>query len=158
LLLTYVTFASGASALVGSFLQAAVQNLGLNPASLWVVIGVGAILSATYCAYRDMRIVAWLILALEGLSVLAILVLSSIIVAKVAPATGLPVAPFIPSAEFGWSGIGYGLVFTVLSFAGFEGAATLGEEVVNPRRNIPIAIAGTVILAGAFFVLFPMLR
>jgi amino acid transporter len=31
--------------------------------------------------------------------------------------TGLPVAPFAPSAEFdGWSGVGYGLVFTVLSF------------------------------------------
>jgi len=92
-------------------------------------------------------------LALEGLSVLAILVLSGVIVAKVAPTTGLPVAPFIPSAEFdGWSGIGYGLVFTILSFAGFEGAATLSEEVINPRRSIPIAIMGTVLLAGVFFV------
>jgi len=92
-------------------------------------------------------------LALEGLSVLAILGLSCIIVSKVALETGLPVAPFAPSAEFdGWSGVGYGLVFTVLSFAGFEGATTLGEEVTNPRRSIPIAVAGTVMLAGAFFV------
>jgi amino acid transporter len=63
--------------------------------------------------------------------------------------TGLPVPPFMPSAEFrGCSAVGYCSVFTVLSFAGFEGAATLGEEVVNPRRSIPIATAGTVILAG----------
>jgi hypothetical protein len=51
-----------------------------------------------------------------------------------------------------WSGIGYGLVFTVLSFAGFEGAATLGGEVASPCRNLPVAIAGTVMLAGGFFI------
>jgi amino acid transporter len=44
------------------------------------------------------------------------------------------------------------MVFTVLSFAGFEGAATLGEETVHPRRNIPIAMFGTVVGAGVFFV------
>src|SRR5215467_8455355 len=31
----------------------------------------------------------------------------------------------------GWSGIGYAIVFSILSFAGFEGAATLGEELRN---------------------------
>jgi amino acid transporter len=40
----------------------------------------------------------------------------------------------------------------VLSFAGFEGAATLGEETGNPNRAIPIAVLGTVILAGVFYV------
>jgi amino acid transporter len=153
LLLTYLAYAGGVSALVGSFLQAAVQNIGLHLALPWAVFGVGAILLATYAAYRDMRVAARMILALEGLSVLAILVLSGIIVAKVALAAGLPAAPFEPSAQFGgWSGIGYGLVFSVLSFAGFEGAATLGEETTNPRRRIPIAITGTVLLAGVFFV------
>ena len=146
-------YTGGVSALVGSFLQAAAQNFGLHVDSLWVIVGVGATLAATYCACRDMRVTARVMLALEGLSVLAILGLSCIIVSKVALETGLPVAPFAPSAEFdGWSGVGYGLVFTVLSFAGFEGATTLGEEVTNPRRSIPIAVAGTVMLAGAFFV------
>jgi amino acid transporter len=153
LLLTYLTYAGGASALVGSFTDAAAQNVGINLTSLWIVFAVAAILAAACCAYRDTRIAAQLILALEGLSVLAILTLSCVIVAKVARTAGLPVAPFMPSAEFhGWSGVSYGLVFTILSFAGFEGAATLGEEVMDPRRNIPIAIAATIILAGAFFV------
>jgi amino acid transporter len=123
---------------------------------LWIVFGGGAILAAIYCAYRDIRLAAGLMLALESLSVLAIFVLSCIIVAKVAPAAGLPLAPFAPSVEFdGWSGVGYALVFAILSFAGFEGAATMGEEVTNPRRSIPVAIAGTVILTGAFFVFVP---
>jgi len=153
-LLTYLAYTGGVSALLGNLLEAALQNVAPHLASLWLASSVWAILAATYCcACRDMRIAARLMLVLEGLSVLAILALSCIIVAKVARATGLPVAPFMPSAEFGgWSGVGYALVFTVLSFAGFEGAATLSEEVTNPRRSIPIAILGTVMLAGAFFV------
>jgi amino acid transporter len=44
------------------------------------------------------------------------------------------------------------MVFCILSFAGFEGAATLGEETLNPRRNIPIALLVTVLGSGLFFV------
>jgi amino acid transporter len=148
-----LTYAGGTGALVGSFLDAAVQNYGLQFSTLWVFFGVAAIVAATFCAYRDMRLTGRLLLVLEGLSFVAILALSSIVVTKVALEAGLPTAPFVPATEFGgWSGVGYGLVFAVLSFAGFESAATLGEEVVNPRRSIPMAIAGTVVLAGVFFV------
>ena len=56
-----------------------------------------------------------------------------------------------PSAFNGWAGLGR-MVFSILSFAGFEGAATLGEETINPRRNIPIALLGTVLGSGLFFV------
>ena len=77
-----ISYAGGVSALVGRFLQAAMQNIGLHPASSWAVFDAGAVLLATYAAYRDMRIAARLILALEGVSVLAILVLSGLIVTK----------------------------------------------------------------------------
>jgi amino acid transporter len=43
------------------------------------------------------------------------------------------------------------MVFSMLSFAGFEGAATLGEETVNPRRAIPVALIGAVLLCAVFF-------
>jgi amino acid transporter len=67
--------------------------------------------------------------------------------------SGLSFKPFaLPRGFRQWSGIGYALVFCVLSFTGFEGAATLGEETLNPRRNIPIAILGTCALAGVFYV------
>ena len=45
-----------------------------------------------------------------------------------------------------------GIVFGFLSFAGFEAAATLGEETQEPRRNIPRAILGTAVFGGVFFV------
>jgi amino acid transporter len=50
------------------------------------------------------------------------------------------------------SAVFLGVVFGFLSFAGFEAAATLGEETRDPRRNIPRAILGTAIFGGVFFV------
>ena len=50
------------------------------------------------------------------------------------------------------------MVFSILSFAGFEGAATLGEETINPRRNIPIALLGTVLVHGHLLRVRRLLR
>jgi amino acid transporter len=43
-------------------------------------------------------------------------------------------------------------VFGFLSFAGFEGAAALGEETSEPRRNIPRAIGTAVLVSGGFYI------
>ena len=43
-------------------------------------------------------------------------------------------------------------VFGFLSFAGFEAAATLGEETSDPRRSIPRAILGVAVFGGIYFV------
>src|SRR5918997_228575 len=40
----------------------------------------------------------------------------------------------------------------LLSFGGFEGAASLGEETDNSGRNIPRAIGTAVIVAGLFYI------
>jgi amino acid transporter len=44
------------------------------------------------------------------------------------------------------------MVFGVLSFVGFESAATLGEEVQEPRRNVPRGIFGAVLLVGVIYL------
>lgn len=153
LLLTYLTYAAGVSALIGNFLQAAAQNFGVQFEGLWLVFSVAGLLLAGFCAYRDVKLAGRLMLVLEGISVLAIVFLCVAVLIRVGAAQGLSAAPFIPTADFkAWFGIGYALVFCVLSFAGFEGAATLGEETRNPQRNIPIAILTTCVLAGMFYV------
>jgi amino acid transporter len=153
LLLTYFGFATGCAALVGSFTAAVLQRLGLDIGGAWVLVGALAVLLAWWLAFRDMRLAGRLMLALEGVAVAGTLVLCARILTQTHPTMAQSLASFRPSADFGgWSGIGFGLVFTVLSFAGFEGAATLGEETVNPRRNIPVAMFSTVLGAGAFFV------
>ena len=52
----------------------------------------------------------------------------------------------------GFSGVGLGVVFGVLSFVGFDAAATLGEETKNPRRNVPLAVGGALVGVGVFYV------
>lgn len=52
-----------------------------------------------------------------------------------------------------FSAVASAAVFGFLSFAGFEGAASLGEETANPRREIPRAIRTAVIASGLFYIL-----
>jgi len=44
------------------------------------------------------------------------------------------------------------LLFSILLFGGFETAAALAEETTNPRRNIPLALVGTVAAAAVLLV------
>ncbi|MEJ7815350.1 MAG: amino acid permease [Rubrobacter sp.] len=53
----------------------------------------------------------------------------------------------------GLSTVALAAVFGLLSFAGFEGAASLSEETDNPRRDIPRAIATAVITMGVFYTI-----
>lgn len=70
------------------------------------------------------------------------------------PASPINFKPFLPSSSpTGWRGIlGFGMVFGILNFVGFEGAAPLGEETRNPRRNIPRAVLGASIAIGLLYV------
>lgn len=152
LLLTYVGFATGQAALVGSFTSAALKGVSIDLGSGWVGIGGGAMLLAWWLAFRDMRLAGRLMLGMEAIAMTGILVLCVCILLKVHPGIRETEATLHPSADFGgWPGLGFAMVFCILSFGGFEGAATLGEETHNPRRNIPVALLFTVIASGLFF-------
>jgi amino acid transporter len=45
------------------------------------------------------------------------------------------------------------MVFAILAFIGFEAAAPLGEEARHPRRTVPLAVVGSALAIGAFYVL-----
>lgn len=69
-------------------------------------------------------------------------------------AQGNAVGPFNPLHSLhGVSGIGYGMLWGILMFVGFESAGTLGEETRDPRRAIPFALFAAVGLIGVVFVL-----
>jgi amino acid transporter len=153
LLLTYLCFATGFAALVGSFTAAALKALGLDIGQGWLLLGGLALLCGWWLAYRDARLAGRLMLALELAAVVGILGLCVAILRQVDLPPGHFAQSFRPSAGFGgWTGLGFAMVFSILSCSGFEGAATLGEETVNPRRNIPITLLATVVGSGLFFV------
>src|SRR3954470_9853692 len=63
-------------------------------------------------------------------------------------------APFNPHHAVGnWNGVFRGMVFAILAFIGFEAAAPLGEEAKNPRRTVPLAVIGSALAIGVFYVL-----
>jgi amino acid transporter len=153
MLLSYACYCMGLAVLVGTFTTAALACAGLHLERLSLPIAEAAILAGAILAWRDVRLAGRLMLAMEAISVGAILILAATILATL-PHSAWSWAPFSAhSAPGGWSGIGFALVFAVLSFAGFEGAATLGEEAQNPRRTIPRAMLGSVIGSGVMYVI-----
>jgi amino acid transporter len=97
-----------------------------------------------------------LLLAAETVTVVLILIVIAIVFGKLlghAGPGGLGVSGKIFSLPSGTplSTVFLGVVFGFLSFAGFEAAATLGEETKRPNRDIPRAILGVAIFGGVYF-------
>jgi amino acid transporter len=66
----------------------------------------------------------------------------------------LNVQPFNSHHAVGsWNGVFRGMVFAMLAFIGFEAAAPLGEEAKHPRRSVPLAVVGSALVIGLFYVL-----
>lgn len=149
LLLTYVAFTGASMAEVGLFFQTFLGFLNIH--IVWIIPAVVAGAALWYLSYRDVRLSTRVTMVFEGVSILLILILTAIILAR-GGAHGLSLKPFTVG-KAGISAVGLASVFAFLSFAGFEGAATLGEETASPKRSIPRAIAMAVFLTGAFYLL-----
>lgn len=92
----------------------------------------------------------------EGIGIIAMLVLSVIIVARNSTSHG-PQGQTVNFSGFMPNGNSVSLlltatVFAFLSWAGFEACASLGEETDNPRRNIPGALVGALAITGVLYV------
>jgi amino acid transporter len=157
LLGTYLCFTAGSTAEVGLFGQEFLASTGL-PEVDWVVISLVAAALIWVLAFGDVRVVTRALLSMEGLTVALILVLVVAIFVRIfgGAAPGgqeFTFAAFALPGGVDFGTVGLATVFGILSFAGFEGAASLGEETDNPRRNIPRAIAAAVITMGIFYVI-----
>jgi amino acid transporter len=147
---TYLAFTAASIAEVGDFAQTFLGDLHVNIDWLPLALIAGVIIWVL--AYSDIALSTRLTLILEGISVLLIAVLTVVILTRGGASGTLTAQPFTPGDQ-PFSNVGLAAVFGFLSFAGFEGAATLGEETRNPRRNIPIAILTAVIGTGLFYVI-----
>jgi amino acid transporter len=63
---------------------------------------------------------------------------------------GVSLAPFNPGEAPDFNALYLGVVFTILTFTGFESVAPLAEETRDPRRNLPIAIIASVSVLIAY--------
>jgi amino acid transporter len=57
-----------------------------------------------------------------------------------------------PSPD-GFTGILFGVLYGLLIFVGFETAANLAEETAEPKRSIPRAVLGAVVIVSIFYLI-----
>jgi amino acid transporter len=152
----YISFSIGTLALTAIFANAflaELQRSKSDPYQLpWLVpILIAGALSLRLTG-RDARVLAKILLAIEGLGILAMIVLSAVIVARGGAApTGVDFAVFSTSGVSVAAVLG-GVVAAFLCWAGFEACVSMGEETADPQRNIPRALIGTLALTGVLFV------
>lgn len=68
--------------------------------------------------------------------------------------------PLIPQnttgnfGEFGWSGVlaGAGMIF--FAYIGFDAVSTAAQEVINPKRDMPLGIFGSLAVCTVLFILY----
>jgi amino acid transporter len=160
LLGTYTFYAVVTSAAAGIFGTAFLQEVGIwhNPPTWapFVLLAV-TLLLVLVLAIMPVRRGGHVLLSIEGTTVALILVVTAVVLVRLLAGNApgghtftwsvFTVGPGISS-----SGLFLGVVFGFLSFAGFEAAATLGEEARRPTRDIPRAIFGVAVFGGVYFV------
>jgi amino acid transporter len=154
---TYLAFTAASTAEVGLFGQAFFGGTGIWADAEWLVIALLAGVGIALLAFGDIRVATRSLLGMEGISVALIVLLVAVIFVKLATGSaprdqGLTADIFSLPGGTSLDTIATAAVFGFLSFAGFEGAAALGEETAEPRRNIPRAIGTAVLVAGGFYI------
>lgn len=112
---------------------------------MFIVVAVGAL--AWYSVHTSMRFdIAFVAAEVTIVGILLLLIIFKGGAAGQAPAAFLPT-----HSSSGFGGLGEAFVFIVLAFFGFESCSTVAEETRNPRRNLPRALVGSVVLTGLWF-------
>jgi amino acid transporter len=159
---TYTFYAMVTSMAAGIFGADFLHTLGVfgsgdTPTYAPFVVGFIALALAYALALAPVRNGTRVLLGVEGITVALILVTTAVILFKLLAGSAPGGQKFtldvfsVPSG-IDLSTVALGAVFGFLSFAGFEAAATLGEEARNPTRDIPRAILGVAIFGGIYFV------
>ena len=65
--------------------------------------------------------------------------------------------PFVPPnlgklGEFGWSGMMRGAAVVFFAYIGFDAVSTAAQESLNPSRDVPIGILGSLIFCSVLYV------
>lgn len=147
LMLGYGATGLACLAFFGFYLDRVLLHAGLHCPQV-----VGFLLGGLACfelARRDVKLSTHTMLVTESISVLIVLGLTVLVLLHGGPAGDLrAVDPFGDS----WTQVRGGLMVAVLSFIGFESAANLGSEALNPERAVPRAMRLGVATAGVLFV------
>jgi amino acid transporter len=146
-----VLFLGGGGVFIANgFLAQAFFSGHLHIDVTWWIWGAAALVLAVGLNHLGARLAIRGVLAMAGLSLIPFLILAITIIAK-GGLHGNTLAVF-GTSHSSTSGVFHGILFAVTLFIGFEAAASIGEETADPHRSIPIALIGSVALAGLFYL------
>lgn len=158
LFFAYVTIGAGSGMEIGFFLDQLLDRLGTGFSVDYALVFVVALAVVLVLARREVHVITRSLLYAELIGAALVTLLSVVILVRLATGTapggrGLN-ADFLslPSGT-GVATIAAAAVFGFLAFAGFEGAAALGEETREPKRDIPRALKIAIVVVGAFYLL-----
>lgn len=163
----YLLFGSGVLAGFGFFMSQLVQMLfgGVIDWYWFTLIGIVIIAALNFfnIAVSTRNQLIFLVLSMA-----AMLIVSCIVIGIGSPEVSVvdgetPIANagrswdaaafWPPAAGASWMGIFFGMSFAMLSFVGSESSASLSEETRDSKRNIPRAVIGSIVIAGAFYLI-----
>lgn len=144
--------ASAATAALG-FAGYALAMLGGKSAAV-VPVAAGAVVAITLLVLTGVRRSAWVnvLIVLATLGSLAVFCVAGFPVALRNGSQSL--VPFFPRGdEVGsWVAVCHGAALMFVAFTGYGRIATLGEEVLEPRKTIPKAIVVTLIVSAVLYM------
>jgi amino acid transporter len=158
LLGAYTAIGCGSTIEIGLFGGQFLSDTGIAHVNEYVWIALIGLALVCALAFNEIRVITRTLLASELTGVILVTILSVVTLAKLIFGHGPQGQTFnwhflaLPSgADIGT--VASAAVYGFLAFAGFEGAAALGEETDNPKREIPRAIRVAVIVVGAFYLI-----
>lgn len=160
LLVTYLCFSIGTLSAFGAFTNAFLAALSPDAAHPFQIPWFITVLVGVFFSWllnnRESRVVARVLMAIEGFGIVLMLILAAVIL--IHGGHSQAGTAIHHSSIFSLNGVSIeavmgAVVAAFLSWAGFEACATLGEETDNPKRNIPLALLGSIVLTGALFIL-----
>jgi amino acid transporter len=160
---TFIVIAGAALAGFGYFSSTLLRDVsshrGHPTVVAWYWFFLAGLVVLAVSSLFDVRLATRSQLVFTAASVTIMLVAAAIVIGRGSP-TGsanpgahLDLGAFWPhAAGVPWTGVCTGFAFGMLSFVGFETAAVLSEETAAPRRNIPRAVLGSVLVVGVFYL------
>jgi amino acid transporter len=154
----YTAIGCGSTIEIGLFGQQFINNTFDAHISQWWWLALIGLVGVLAICFNEIRIITRALLTSEVVGAILVTILSIVILAKVIFSHGPQGQTFtinflvLPHGA-GVSTIAKAAVYGFLAFAGFEGAAALGEETASPKTEIPRAIKTAVVVVGAFYLL-----
>ena len=154
----YIAIGCGSTIEMGLFGGTFLHDTGILTTHQWWWIALVGLAGVAALAFTEIRVITRALLTSEVIGAILVTILSIVILAKVIFSHGPQGQTFsgnflsLPSGS-GIGTVAKAAVYGFLAFAGFEGAAALGEETSDPKSQIPRAIKTAVVVVGAFYLL-----